>query len=267
MTMAMLFASGCGASGDSNGDSNGDSGAVSRIKDAGVVKIGTIVTPPWVNQAPGEKGYTGSEPLYMDLVAKELGVKIEWVPSSWDTIIQGLASKQYDIAAAPLNPSPEREKVASFSNFTEAGYCYLVQDGSTIKEIADINSSDVKVSAPSGSPLVDLMKKTYPKAKVTAVALPPGANTNVEDILTGRYDVAILNSPEVYAYEAKFGGELRMVPAGDECYNSPDLPSPIGAAVRKDETDLLDVLKEVYAANKKEIDAENIKATREMKLG
>lgn len=251
--------------GETTGEAS-SSEVIENARESGSIKVGTIVTPPWVMRAPGEEEYEGPEPLYIEKIAEELGVEIEWVESSWETIIQGLESRQFDIAAAPLNPSPEREQVADFAVFTEAGYCYLVGQDSEITTIEDIDNAGVDIATPAGTALIGLMEENFPEANVNAVSLPPGANVNVEDVLTGRHDVTIINSPEVYAYENQFGDDLRVIPSGDECFNSPHLSTPIGVAIRKEDPELLALLERVYEENAEEIEAEDRKATESMSV-
>ena len=237
---------------------------IQAAQEAGSIKIGTIVTPPWVLREPGETEFSGPEPLYMEKVAEELGVEIEWVDSSWETIIQGLEAGQFDIAAAPLNPTEERRQVADFAVFTAAGYCYLVKADSDLQTIEDIGAPGVDIATLAGTALIGLMEEAFPEATISPVTPPPGANENVEDVLTGRHDVTIINSPEVYGFEQRFAGELRVIPSGDECFNNPHLSTPIGVAIRKGDPVLLQLLEDVHAEHADEIEAEDKRATESL---
>jgi ABC-type amino acid transport substrate-binding protein len=261
----LLLVAGCGGDDDGGGGSSASSDSVvAQAKAAGVLKVGTIVTPPWVLKPPGATEYTGPEPLYVTKIAEEMGVRIEWVESSWETIIQGLQAKQFDLAAAPLNPTDERKQVADFVEFTSAGYCYLVAKDSPITKVDDLNGNGIDIATPAGTALITLMKERFPNAKISSVTLPPGANANAEDVLTGRHDATIINSPEVYQWEQRYADKLRVVPAGDECYNNPDMPTPIGVAVRKGDTETVALLQKVYDANKDAIAAEEERATQSL---
>jgi len=79
-----------------------------KVQKAGVLRAGAAVAPPYVNRDPKTGDYSG---IHVDLVRefgeKFLGVKVEFVDTTWDNIIAGLQAGKWDISLA-LNRKPKR---------------------------------------------------------------------------------------------------------------------------------------------------------------
>ena len=65
------------------------------------------------------KDANGFEGLHVDMagsLAKALGVKLEIVPTTWPTLMQGLQSGAYDIAMGGITVTTDRARTALFSS-------------------------------------------------------------------------------------------------------------------------------------------------------
>ena len=51
----------------------------------------------------------------MNELAKDMGVKIEFVPAEWKTIVSGITSARYDISTS-VTKTPKRAEVAGFTD-------------------------------------------------------------------------------------------------------------------------------------------------------
>ena len=58
----------------------------------------------------------------MSELAKDMGVKIEFVPAEWKTIVSGITSERYDISTS-VTKTPKRAEVAGFTDtYYKYGY-------------------------------------------------------------------------------------------------------------------------------------------------
>ena len=72
---------------------------VEEIMKKGVIRVGTTGDYKPFTYLNGDK-YEGYDIEIANLIAKELGVKIEFVPTTWKTLISDLNEDKYDIAMA-----------------------------------------------------------------------------------------------------------------------------------------------------------------------
>lgn len=70
---------------------------VEEIMKKGVIRVGTTGDYKPFTYLNGDK-YEGYDIEVANLIAKELGVKIEFVPTTWKTLISDLNEDKYDIA-------------------------------------------------------------------------------------------------------------------------------------------------------------------------
>jgi cyclohexadienyl dehydratase len=73
-----------------NAESNLD-----KILSAGVLKVGTTGDwDPMTMKDPATNKYKGFDIDVMSELAKDMGVKVEFVPAEWKTIVSGITSEE-----------------------------------------------------------------------------------------------------------------------------------------------------------------------------
>ena len=104
-----------------NAESNLD-----RILSTGVLKVGTTGDwDPMTMKDPATNKYKGFDIDVMNELAKDMGVKVKFVPAEWKTIVSGITSNRYDISTS-VTKTPKRAKVAGFTNtYYKYGTCLL----------------------------------------------------------------------------------------------------------------------------------------------
>ncbi|EKS6729912.1 transporter substrate-binding domain-containing protein [Enterobacter ludwigii] len=86
-----------------------------HIQQAGVLRCGAAVAPPYVMRDPKTGQYSGYfADLCRDFGENVLKVKVKIVDATWETQVAGLQSDKWDLALA-LNQTPERALAVSFS--------------------------------------------------------------------------------------------------------------------------------------------------------
>ncbi len=89
--------------------------ALNDILSNGVLKVGT--TGDWNPMSvrdPATEGYKGYDIDIMTELAKDLEVDLEFVPTDWKTLVNGIVAGKYHMTGS-ASISPSRMKVAGFS--------------------------------------------------------------------------------------------------------------------------------------------------------
>jgi polar amino acid transport system substrate-binding protein len=181
-------------------------------------------------------------------------VKVKWVPETYDTIVAALQAGQIDLAAAGLYATPERLKVVDMTQWSEAGFCYLVKKSSSLTSLDQLNSPDVTMGNITGTGTASATADKFPKAKQLKRVASPGEQALIPELISGKADVDPVDATLVDVYLEKYP-ELKVIPEGCSGTN-PDIPTPIAVAHKKGDAGFNEFMKGVVADNKDAIDAE-----------
>ena len=119
--------------------------------------------PPYdYNSGRTPRGYSVD---YMRLLARKIGVEVEFVTDSWGNLQQMLKEKRID-ALHLMSKSPEREQYALYSDHYVTSNGVIVTQASTkgIRRMEDLAGK--RVAAVEGWNLSELMKARYPSIKI-----------------------------------------------------------------------------------------------------
>lgn len=181
--------------------------ALHQILDAGVLKVGT--TGDWNPMSvrdPATNSYKGFDIDVMSELAKDLGVEVEFVPTDWKTLVNGVVAGKYHITGS-ASISPSRMKVAGFSNsYLSVQIMPFTSQGNPagLNGTASINTAGVKVATTLGTTFEGLVRKWYPNADIKVVEAPA---RGFQEVLSGRADVFITSNIEGAILAKKFGIE------------------------------------------------------------
>ncbi len=135
------------------------------------LKVATAATYPPMEYIDSDgKTIVGMEPEIVEAIGQVLGLKLNIVNASFDTIIPGLSSGKYDMSISSMNATPEREKVVTMVSVRTGGSSFVIQagQGPKIETLADL--CGLKVAVGSGSTQADDVKKQ--SSKCTADGKP-----------------------------------------------------------------------------------------------
>ena len=194
--------------------------ALNEILDTGVLKVGTTGDwNPMTVRDPATNAYKGFDIDVMTELAKDLGVEVEFVPTDWKTLVNGVVAAKYHMTGS-ASISPPRMKVAGFSE----SYLAVEIFPFTMPELADkfdgyesINQPGVKVATTLGTTFEALVREWFPNADIKVVEAPA---RGFQEVLAGRADVFITSNIEGATLAAKHG--VVRVPG-----TGPRAPSPI----------------------------------------
>jgi len=179
--------------------------ALNEILSSGVLKVGTTGDwNPMTVRDPATNTYKGFDIDIMTELASDLGVELEFVPTDWKTLVNGVVAGQYHVTGS-ASISPARMKAAGFSE----SYISVEIVPFTGKENAgkydghdSINQPGVKIATTLGTTFEKLVKAWYPKADIKVVEAPA---RGYQEVLSGRADVFITSNIEGSTLEEKFG--------------------------------------------------------------
>jgi polar amino acid transport system substrate-binding protein len=245
-SVAALALSACGSSSLSGEPEGGSAPSVSvsenvdlasklpeSIKSAGVIKIGTDPT-----YAPNEflagdgKTVQGFDVDLFNQVAAKFGVKTEWEPSKFGSIITGVNGKKYDMGISSFTINPERMKEVDMVSYFNAGTQWATQPGNP-KGIDPENACGKNIAVQTGTVQetddVPVRQKKCGSNKINILSYDSQAQAT-SAVVTGKADAMLADSP-VVAYAVKqSGGKLEAL--GD-IYDA----APYGYVLPKGETE------------------------------
>ena len=87
-----------------------------QILASGELKVGTTGDwDPMTMKDPATNKYKGFDIDVMNELAKDMGVKVTFVPTEWKTIVSGITSGRYDISTS-VTKTAKRAEVAGFTS-------------------------------------------------------------------------------------------------------------------------------------------------------
>ena len=203
------------------------------IKSAGVIKIGTDPT-----YAPNEflagdgKTVQGFDVDLFNQVAAKFGVKTEWEPSKFGSIITGVNGKKYDMGISSFTINPDRLKEVDMVSYFNAGTQWATQPGNP-KGVDPENACGKNIAVQTGTvqETDDLppRQKKCGSNKINVLSYDSQAQAT-SAVVTGKADAMLADSP-VVAYAVKQSGG-KMEPLGD-IYDA----APYGYVLPKGETE------------------------------
>ena len=220
-----------------------------KIKSAGKIVIGVDATyqPNEYLDTDG-KTVIGMDVDLFDAVAAKFGVKTEWVPSAFDSIILGTQSGKYDIGVSSFTINNERLQQATMVSYFKAGTQWVVQKGNP-KGIDPDNACGKNVAVQKGTVQADVdlparNKKCTDAGKPAINVLVDADQGKVTTmVVSGKADAMLVDLPPAIAAVDQTG-TLELL---GEQYDS----APYGYVLPKDQTDfgaaIVEALKQLDA--------------------
>jgi len=175
------------------------------ILEANTLRVGTTGDfNPMSIRDPATNSFKGLEIDAANQLAKDLGVKVEFVPTDWTTLVPGITANRYDIFMSGASMNAARIKTIAFTlPYLEAGTTPIFdqKNAAKFKSWDDINQPGVTVAVILGTVFEDQAKLLLPKATLKSVQ-PPA--TSWQEVLAGRADAAITSSIDAQSIVARF---------------------------------------------------------------
>jgi polar amino acid transport system substrate-binding protein len=239
VALIAVVAAGCGddsTSGSTTGAATADE-AIAAAVPAAIRSKGTLTVaadatyPP--NEFIGADGQTveGMDADLAQALGTVMGLKVNVVNATFDTIIPGLAADRYDLGMSSFTDNKEREKVVDFVTYYEAATAFYVkaQGGPAINTIDDLCGHTVAAergtTQATDATAQSAKCKTAGKPGVTVRVFPDQNAANLA-LASDRGDVGMADLPVAGFFVKNSNGQFKLV---GEAYG----PFPYGIAVPK----------------------------------
>ncbi len=169
-------------------------------------------------------------------MAKEMGVKLTLVPTSWDGIIAGLVTDKYDIIMSGMTITQQRNLEVNFSNpYIVVGQTLMMRNelAGTIKTAKDLDKEGYTIVTKLGVTGEIATKKFFKKAKIVTFETESDA---AAEVLNGKADAMVYDQPYNILFMSDKGKD-RLVHL-----DTPLTYEPLGWAIRKGDPDFLNWL-------------------------
>lgn len=208
-----------------------------------VLKVATDANfPPFEYYLKDSKAHTGFDIDLMNAVAKQMGYeKVEYVNVEFKDIFTGLSEKKYDAAIAGISITPERERIAEFSEpYAEDGYKVVV--GKKAAPGDDFSSLEGKtVAAEEGSYALELLKNNTKTAKLVPVH---DTEAGIKLVADGKADALVASKIAASFFIANtYNDKVRF--AGDKVLYADKIGIAVARGNNELEKKMNDALKEV----------------------
>jgi ABC-type amino acid transport substrate-binding protein len=126
--------------------------------------------------------------------AHDLGVRLEYVDSSFATLIEDLTSGRCDIAMFAVGVTAQRQRALSFSTpYLESDiYGVTTLNNHVIQRWEDIDKPGVQVAVQAGTFMEPVMAAALKQAKLVVIRPP---QTREQELQAGRVDVFMTDYP------------------------------------------------------------------------
>jgi cyclohexadienyl dehydratase len=178
-------------------------------------------------------GYEGIDIDLAKSLASSLGVEVEFVKTTWKTLLPDFTDGKCDIAMSGISVTLERQKQVFFSEpYLVNGKAPIARckDEAKFQTIADIDKPDVKVIVNPGGTNEKFVREKLADAKIE---IYPDNVTIFQQILDGKADVMIAESVETELQEKLHPGLCAINPDKPLQYGEMGYMLPEGAVVFK----------------------------------
>jgi polar amino acid transport system substrate-binding protein len=172
-----------------------------QIKQRGELRIGVTPGEPWFFKDPASGQWSGIGHRMGQQIAKDLGVKLVPVETTWGNSIAAIQANQIDVMFV-LDPTEERKKAIDFPDQPFFWYAQgvLVRDGLQAKNWEELDRAEVKIAVTLGTaPDRDLTKRLS-KAKIERFQ---NMDEAIAAFYSGRVDGAAFYHPALVMQQAR----------------------------------------------------------------
>lgn len=219
------------------------------VKKSGTLTIGTNASYAPIEFTENGNQIKGLDVDLMTTVGQKLGLKVTFQNGNFDSLIGGVSSGKYQMAASAFTINSERLQQVNMVQYLNAGSLWATTKTST-KTIDPKNACGLTVGVQKGTVQVD---EVNAKNKECTKAKKPSINIVVEDsqskvtadLMAGKVDAMAADSPVAAWAVAQNSQALKEV---GTMYDS----APYGFVTAKSDTQLAQAISKALASLKKD---------------
>lgn len=199
-----------------------EAGKIQDIQAAGVLRVGSTGDyAPMSLKDPATGEYLGFDVDMAKEIAAMLGVKLQFVPTTWKTLLEDTENRKFDLAICGITRRANRAFTTSLSNgYLESWKTILCrkEDAGKFKTEADVDKAGVRVMCNEGG-----TNHAYAAKLKNATVIVNKTNADIPGrIARGEADVMITEVPEAAKYcrlMPELAAPLMNVPFADTKFN------------------------------------------------
>jgi len=205
-------------------------GTIEQVLRRGVLRVGMSTFVPWAMKDKTGK-LIGFEIDVATRLAKDMGVRVEFVPTKWSGIIPALLTGKFDVIIGGMGILPKRNLKVNFTipyDMTGMSIVAHKELAAGFDGLEDFNRPDVVLSLRLGATPVAAARKFMPKAQLRKF---DDESQAYQELLNGKAHAVVASAPAPAFYALKYPDKL-FLPLKDTFTKE-----PIGFAVRKGDFD------------------------------
>jgi chorismate mutase-like protein len=178
-----------------------------QVRARGVLRIGTPGDyAPYAVRDRYSGSLVGSDIVVGRRLALELGLRAEFVPTTWKGLLDDAAAGKFDVALGGISITAERARVQRFSRAYASDHKVPVTrcgEQQRFDTRAEINRPEVRLIVNQGGTNESFSRRQFPAAALT---VHPDNLTVFDEIAAGRADVMVTDSVEAQLRESLGSG-------------------------------------------------------------
>ncbi|MGA9176862.1 MAG: transporter substrate-binding domain-containing protein [Desulfobacterales bacterium] len=205
---------------------------IEQVQKRGALRVGMSTFVPWAMKDK-TGNLIGFEIDVAKRLAKDTGVKVEFIPTKWSGIIPALITGKFDVIIGGMGIIPSRNLKVNFSiPYDHTGMSIVAHKtlAAGFSRLEDFNSSGVVIAARLGSTAATAAKKYMPKA---TLRLFDDESQAYQELVNGKVYAVVGSAPTPEFQAIKYPEKL-FLPL-DKTFTK----EPIGFAVKKGDLDTL----------------------------
>lgn len=206
--------------------------SIETVLKRGVLRVGMSTFVPWAMKDKTGK-LIGFEIDVATRLAKDMGVKVEFVPTKWAGIIPALLTGKFDVIIGGMGILPKRNLKVNFTipyDVTGMSIVAHKELAAGFDSLEDFNRSNVAISVRLGSTAVAAAKKFMPKAKLRKF---DDESQAYQELINGKAHAVVGSAPMPTFQALKYSEKLFLPLKGTFT------KEPIGFALKKGDFDTL----------------------------
>jgi polar amino acid transport system substrate-binding protein len=206
-----------------------------QVLKRGVLRVGTSTFLPW---AMRDKTGTliGFEIDVATRLARDMGVKVEFVPTKWAGIIPALLTGKFDVIIGGMGIRPDRNLKVNFSiPYDHTGMSLVAHKelAAGFSSLEDFNRPGVVLAARLGSTAVAAAKRFMPKSQLRMF---DDESQAYQELINGKVHAVVGSAPLPRFQALKYPQKLFLP------LKKSFTQEPIGFAIKKGDFDTLNYL-------------------------
>ena len=215
-------------------------------QDKKTVRIGTEGAYPPFNFFDANNNLQGFDIDIAKALCEQMQVQCEFIAQDWDGIIPALLAGKYDAIIASMSITPERQQVVAFTDkYYQTPARFIAPKDTRIAANTPEAMADKIIGAQSATTHATYLEDKYPDSEVRLYPTQDEANM---DLVNGRLDAVLADSIVLYEWLNKTEDGQCCQFIGDPVVDVQYFGEGAGIAIRKEDTELVEMFNEAIAA-------------------